>query len=82
MYSGDNDEILSISLGYSDTENIGDYYNDTNNLRISRISLRPADFEIDQPCTKISKDFFIQQKEDFYKKREEDNKRIRDKFAL
>ena len=36
----------------------------------------------DQPCTKISKDFFIQQKKDFYKKREEDNKRIKDEFVL
>ena len=80
MYSGDNKEVLTVSLGYSDTEDLGK--SDTNRLRISRISLRPLDFEIDSPCVEISKDFFIQQKKDFYKKREEDNKRIRDKFAL
>jgi hypothetical protein len=81
MYTGDNKEILSISLGFSDTWDLGKY-NDTNLLKISRISLRPINVGIDQPCTKISKDFFIQQKKDFYKKREEDNKRIKDEFAL
>ena len=81
MYTGDNKEILSISLGFSDTWNLGKY-NDTNLLKISRISLRPINVGIDQPCTKIRKDFFIQQKKDFYKKREEDNKRIKDEFAL
>jgi len=80
MYSGDNEEVLTVSLGYSDTEDLGK--SDTNNLRISRISLRPLDFEIDSPCVEISKDFFIQQKKDFYKKREEDNKRIIDEFVL
>ena len=77
VYTGDNKEILLISLGYSDTLNLGEW-NDTNLLGISRISLRPVNVEIDQPCVKISKDFFIQQKKDFYKKREEDNKRIKD----
>ena len=80
MYSGDNKEVLTVSLGYSDTEDLGK--SDTNRLRISRISLRPLDFEIDSPCVEISKDFFIQQKKDFYKKREEDNKRIIDEFVL
>ena len=81
QYSGDNEEILSISLGYSDTYNLGKY-NDTNLVSISRISLRPINVAIDQPCMKITKDFFIQQKKDFYKKREEDNNRIRDEFVL
>lgn len=83
-YTGDNDEILSVSLGYSDTSNLEDSYGGrTNRIRISRISLKPVNFEINhQPCTKITKDFFIQQKKDFYKKREEDYKRIRDTFAL
>ena len=80
LYSGDNEEVLTVSLGYSDTEDLG--RSDTNILRISRISLRPLDFEIDSPCVEISKDFFIQQKKDFYKKREEDNKRIIDEFVL
>ena len=61
VYTGDNKEILLISLGYSDTLNLGER-NDTNLLGISRISLRPVNVEIDQPCVKISKDFFIQQK--------------------
>jgi len=80
LYSGDNEEVLTVSLGYSDTEDFGK--SDNNTLRISRISLRPLDFEIDSPCVEISKDFFIQQKKDFYKKREEDNKRIIDEFVL
>ena len=80
LYTGDNKEILSISLGFSDTLNLG--RNDSNPLSISRISLRPINMAADQPCTKISKDFFIQQKKDFYKKREEDNKRIKDEFVL
>lgn len=80
LYSGDNEEVLTVSLGYSDTEDLG--RSDTNILRISRISLRPLDFEIDSPCVEISKDLFIQQKKDFYKKREEDNKRIKDEFVL
>ena len=81
FYTGDNKEILLISLGLSDTLNLG-RYNDSNSLSISRISLRPINMAADQPCTKISKDFFIQQKKDFYKKREEDNKRIKDEFVL
>ena len=75
-------KILLISLGYSDTLNLGEW-NDTNVLGISLICHeRPVNVEIDQPCVKISKDFFIQQKKDFYKKREEDNKRIKDEFVL
>jgi len=81
VYTGDNMEILLISLGFSDTLNFHER-SDTNLLSISRISLKPVNMEIAQPCTKISKDLFIQQKKDFYKKREEDNKRIKDEFVL
>ena len=72
---------LSLATSASDTYNLGKY-NDTNLVSISRISLRPINVAIDQPCMKITKDFFIQQKKDFYKKREEDNNRIRDEFVL
>lgn len=53
-----------------------------NDREISRISLKPTNVPISSPCTKISKELFIERKKDFYKKREEDSKRIKDDFAL
>lgn len=77
-YRGDNEEIIEISLGPSSFENVTDGY---NHLKISRISLKPTNVPT-STCAKIDFDEFVKAKEDFYKLRDEDSKRIQGDFAL
>ena len=77
-YRGDNEEIIEISLGPSSFENVTDRY---NHLEISRISLKPTNVPT-STCAKIDFDEFVKAKEDFYKLRDEDSKRIQGDFAL
>lgn len=77
-YRGDNREIIEISLGPSSFENVTDTY---NKLRISRISLKPVNVRTSS-CAKIDLDEFVKAKEDFYKLRDEDSKRIKEDFTL
>jgi len=77
-YRGDNEEIIEISLGPSSFENVTDRY---NHLEISRISLKPTNVPT-STCAKIDFDEFVKAKEDFYKLRDEDSKRIQGDFVL
>ena len=78
-YKGDNEEQIEISLGPSSTIEATD---SSNRLSISRISLRLTNVAIDVPCRTIDSDSFIEEKKDFYKERDEENKRIKDDFSL
>lgn len=77
-YRGDNEESIEISLGPSSFESVTNSY---NHLTISRISLKPTNVRTSS-CAKIDFDEFVKAKEDFYKLRDEDSKRIKEDFAL